>query len=105
LKVLVGRQEGQFKFPQELCSSTGDLDVEVTEGQKKYIDEALLVDAETWFSINSWSKDNPGLLSPKEQAFIGQIGFRVKRSYSLSYKQAKWALDILEKARDLGWIG
>jgi hypothetical protein len=104
-KVVVSRQEDLFKFPQELCSSTGDLDVEVTEGQKKYIDEALLVDAETWFSINSWSKDNPGLLSPKEQAFIGQIGFRVKRSYSLSYKQAKWALDILEKARDLGWIG
>ena len=61
------------------------------------------VDCEIWFSINHWSKDNPGELTPKEQAFTGQVGFNIKRNRPLTYKQAKWALDILEKAKDKGW--
>ena len=90
-------------MPAELCSTSGDLDVEVTEGQKKFIDEASAISPDTWFSINAWAKDNDDALSPKEKAFIGQVAYSVKKGRLLTYKQAKWALDILDKAKDKGW--
>lgn len=103
LKVKFNEDSEKYALPEGLCSSTGDIDIEVTEGQKKVIAEASEYDSSIWFSINSWSKENPGLLTPKEQAFTGQVGFLVKRHNSLTYKQAKWALDILDKAKDEGW--
>ena len=61
------------------------------------------VETDKWFALNKWSKDNPGELTPKEQAFIGQVAFSSKRGRALTYKQSKWALDIYEKAVDAGW--
>ncbi len=104
LKVKFNSEAEKYKFPAELCSSTGDIDTEVTEGQKKVIANAAEYDAPVWFSICSWSKENPGNLSPKEQAFMGQVGYLVKRHLSLTYKQAKWALDIYDKAVEKGWV-
>lgn len=103
LKTAITNTNSQYSVSQELCSATGDVDIEVTEGQRKVMEEALGVNSETWFSINKWSKDNPGLLAPREQAFTGQIGFNTKRGRLITYKQAKWALSILEKASELGW--
>ncbi len=103
LKVKFNADATKYALPDGLCSSTGDINIEVTEGQKKVIAAASEYDSSVWFGINAWSKDNPGKLTPKEQAFMGQIGFLVKRNLSLTYKQAKWALDILEKAQDEGW--
>lgn len=103
LKVKFNENVEKYTIPSEICSATGDIDIEVTEGQKKTIAKASEYDASVWFSINTWSKDHPGLLSPKEQAFTGQVGFLVKRNQSLTYKQAKWALDIYDKAVDEGW--
>lgn len=103
MKTKLSTTDNKFTIPNDICSSSGDLDMEVTEGQQKYINEAMNVDCEIWFSINHWSKDNPGELTPKEQAFTGQVGFNIKRNRPLTYKQAKWALDILEKAKDKGW--
>ena len=103
LKTKLSNKGTAFNVPAELCSASGDLDLEVTEAQQKYIDEAVSIDAEVWFSINKWSKENPGCLTPKEQAFIGQVGFNVKRNRPLTYKQSKWALSIFEKAQDKGW--
>ena len=103
LKTKLSNKGTAFNVPAELCSASGDLDSEVTEAQQKYIDEAVSITAEVWFSINKWSKENPGILTPKEQAFIGQVGFNVKRNRPLTYKQSKWALSIFEKAQDKGW--
>lgn len=103
LKVKISGEGTKYNIPSELCTSNGDIDVEVTEGQKKVIAEAATVSDATWFSINSWSKANPGQITPMEQAFTGQIGFMVKRNQSMTYKQAKWALSILEKAIEAGW--
>ena len=103
LKIKVSNLGTSINIPQNLCSATGDMDVEVTEGQQKFINEAAEIDAETWFSINNWSKDNPGELTPKEQAFVGQVAWNMKRNKPLTYKQSKWALDIYEKAKDAGW--
>lgn len=103
LKAEINKSGTRYNVPQELCSAAGDMDVEVTEGQRKVIEEAVEISPDIWFSINKWSKDNPGLLAPREQAFMGQIGFNVKCGRPLTYKQAKWALSILEKAQELGW--
>lgn len=103
LKTKLANEGNKYNIPADLIGSTGDVDVEITEGQKKKMEEAKDIDSETWFSINQWSKDNPGELTPKEQAFIGQVAFNVKRGRALTYKQAKWALDIYEKAVDAGW--
>lgn len=103
LKVKASSLEAKYNIPQDLCSTSGDMDIEVTEGQQKFIDEASGIDSSVWFSINKWSKDNPGKLTPKEQAFVGQVGFNLKRNKPLTYKQAKWALDIYDKAIETGW--
>lgn len=44
------------------------------------------------------------LFTPRETAFTGFIGYRIKRGLGVSYKQAKWAIDLLEKAKDKGWV-
>lgn len=103
LKVKASNLDAKFNIPQNLCSASGDMDIEVTEGQQKFIDEASEIESSVWFSINKWSKDNPGKLTPKEQAFVGQVGFNLKRNRPLTYKQAKWALDIYDKAVEAGW--
>lgn len=103
LKNKLNSTGDKYTVPSEICSKNGDVDIEITEGQQKYINEAVNIDCNTWFSINQWSKNHPGILTPKEQAFIGQVGFNIKRNRPLTYKQAKWALDILEKATDNGW--
>lgn len=61
------------------------------------------MDPEKWFSLSEWSKDNPGKLTPKEQAFIGQLVHFSKEGRTLSYKLSKWALDLYEKALEAGW--
>lgn len=103
LKVKASNLSAKYNIPQDLCSATGDMDIEVTEGQQKFINEASEIDPAFWFSINKWSKDNPGELTPKEQAFVAQVGFNLKRKKPLTYKQAKWALDIYDKAKEAGW--
>ena len=91
-----------LNFPQDLISSSGDSDEEVTDGQKRVIDEMKEVSADVWFSINKWGKGS-FVLTPRENAFIAQMGFRIKRGSDVSYKQAKWALALLEKAKANGW--
>lgn len=86
LKTKLSSQGTYYNIPAELCSTSGDLDTEVTEGQQKFINEAATIDTDVWFSINKWSKENPGELTPKEQAFVGQVGFNLKRNRSLTYK-------------------
>lgn len=103
LKTKLSQEGDKYNIPAELLGGVGDVDEEITEGQKKKIDEAKGVDPEKWFSLSEWSKDNPGKLTPKEQAFIGQLVHFSKEGRTLSYKLSKWALDIYEKAVDAGW--
>jgi hypothetical protein len=94
--------KADYKLPAGLCSSTGDQDAEVTEGQQKVIDMMLDTDKDMWWSMHRWSKDTLKL-TPKEQVFIGQLAYRLSHNLSVTYKQAKWAFDIKDKAEDLGW--
>lgn len=103
LKTKLSQEGDKYNVPAELLGGVGDVDEEITEGQKKKIDEAKGVDSEKWFSLSEWSKDNPGKLTSKEQAFIGQLVHFSKEGRNLSYKLSKWALDLYEKALEAGW--
>ena len=103
LKTKLSQEGDKYNIPAELLGGVGDVDEEITEGQKKKNDEAKGVDPEKWFSLSEWSKDNPGKLTPKEQAFIGQLVHFQKDGRTLSYKLSKWALDLYEKALEAGW--
>ena len=103
LKTKIDNESGKYQIPLDLCSASGDIDIEITEGQQKVIDAATAINYDVWFSVSAWSKENFGKLSPKEQAFVGNVGFLKKRGKHLSYKQSKWALDLLDKAEDAGW--
>ena len=103
LKTTMEQNQSEFIFPKDLLSSNGDVDEEITEGQQKVIDEVAQYTSDMWYSINKWSKANPGKLTPKDQAFAGQVGYRVSRGWGLSYKQSRWALDVKDKAEEAGW--
>lgn len=95
--------ESGLNLPVDVLSSSGDSDEEITDKQQKLIDDMKAVPAEKWFSINRWAKDTL-LLTPRETAFIGQMGYRIKRGFAVTYKQAKWALDLYDKAETKGWV-
>ena len=102
VKLQATMSEKGLKFPQDIISSVGDSDEEITDGQQRKIDEMRKVPADRWFSINNWAKETL-LLTPRETAFIGQMGYRIKRGFGVTYKQAKWAMDLYEKAQTKGW--
>ncbi len=87
-------------IPSEILTSKEDF--QMTPSMQKTYDTANDYDYETWHDINIWGKQT-GLISPKETAFMGSIYYWSKRGKELSYKQAKYALDILRKARAAGW--
>lgn len=102
LRVKLDEKSSEFALPKEVLSNAGDEDEEITDGQKRKISEAGEVSADEWWSINRWAKET-FKLTPRETAFIGQMGYRVKRGFDISFKQAKWALDLYEKAKANGW--
>lgn len=102
LKVNIDKYSDKYVVPANLLSNTGDTDVEITEGQQKIIDELLAMDCDLFYGIVKWDRAN-FKLTPKEQAFTGQIAFRLQRKLPISYKMAKGALDIRDKAESMGW--
>ena len=91
-----------LKFPQDLLSSSGDGDDEITDGQRRVIDEMKEVSADVWISISRWARETL-LFTPRETAFMGLMGYRIIRRLNVSYSQAKWAIALLEKAKARGW--
>ncbi|MCM1141218.1 MAG: AIPR family protein [Muribaculum sp.] len=91
---------GHIKVSSDILTSQEEF--AITPSMQKKIDLANDYDYGIWLDLNRWGK-NYGLLTPREIAFMGNIYYSVKRGKDLSYKQAKWALSILEKARAAGW--
>lgn len=89
-----------ISVPKDILSSEENF--QMTPSMQKTYDTANTYDYETWHDINKWGKET-GLISPKETAFMGSIYYWGKRGKDLSYKQAKYALDIMSKARAAGW--
>ena len=92
----------EFAVPTELISSESEVETEINEGQQRVIDEAANYDEGVWFSINRWAKETEAL-TPRETSFMGQFAFMIKRNRPYTYKQARWALDLLEKSKKAGW--
>lgn len=89
-----------IKIPSDILSS--DEDFEMTPAMIRMGEIANNYDYEIWHDINLWGKET-GLISPRETAFMGSIYYWCKRGKELNYKQAKYAMKVLEKARSNGW--
>lgn len=95
--------DNPFVVPQELIGAPEEPGLELTEYQKKKMETAHLIPSESWVSLLEWGKDTLQL-SSKELIFINNVVARRKRKADLTYKQAKWALDIISNAKKLGWV-
>lgn len=102
LKTKLSNQDEAYSLPRNTLAAASDLEPEINDAQQAVINKAGEVDAEIWFSINKWGKENDGL-TPTEVSFIGNFAYMVKRNRPYTYKQAKWALSIYEKAESHGW--
>lgn len=81
---------------------TTKVDPEMTPSMIRTTETANNYDYETWHDINIWGKKT-GLISPRDAAFMGSIYWWCKKGKELTYKQAKYAMNVLEKARAAGW--
>lgn len=102
LKTKLDNQGADFALPTDILSTTSDQATEVNEAQQQVISKAGDVSSEVWSSISSWAKEHDAL-TPAEVSFIGNFAFMIKRGRPFTYKQAKWALSIYEKAQRSGW--
>ena len=90
-----------IKIPSDILSS--DEDFEMTQAMAHITETANSYDYETWHDINIWGKET-GLISPRDTAFMGSIYYWSKRGKQLTYKQARYAMKVLEQARSKGWV-
>lgn len=102
LKTKLNNLGESISIPQDILASAGEQVTEINEAQQAVIAKAGEIKAETWFNLNKWGKENE-YLTPTETSFIGNFAFMVKRNRPFTYKQAKWALSIYEKAQGFGW--
>lgn len=103
LKTKLENQGETYAFPKNTMVLTSDQEPEINAGQQAVIQEAGLYEANIWFGINKWAKENEAL-TPIEVSFIGNFAYMIKRNRPYTYKQARWALSILEKAKNAGWV-
>lgn len=89
-----------LSIPSEIISSKEDF--EMTPAMTRMTETANSYDYETWHDINIWGKET-GLISPRDTAFMGSIYYWCKRGKELTYKQARYAMKVLEQARSKGW--
>lgn len=95
-----------YKIPKEiLCQEQiidGGLSNVLNEAQQKIVSEAHRINANEWTDLHQWSKDVE-CLTPLEISFVGNFAFMVKKNKPFTYKQAKKALELREKAITAGW--
>lgn len=103
LKTKLNNQGAELAMPKSVLSSSSEQETEISEAQQTIINNAGQIDSSVWFSINKWGKENYGVLTPGELSFIGNFAFMIKRERPYTYKQAKWALSLYEKAKNAGW--
>lgn len=74
----------------------------ITEEEKKIIDSAAEVSPEIWFELSKWAKETSNF-QPWLRSMLFSVGTLVGRGKKPSLKQAKHALDALEKAQEKGF--
>ena len=75
----------------------------LTEDDQKLIDHAAMISAETWFALSRWAKETNNF-QPWLRSMLFSVGTLVGRGRKPSIKQAKHALNALEKAKEKGFI-
>ncbi len=76
----------------------------LNETQQKRIEEAEAVESTYWFALANWAKSHD-LLTPMDRKAAFNFGTMKSRNKKMaSLKQAQYALQIIEKAKDLGFI-
>lgn len=69
----------------------------------KIIEEASNIEAEVWFLISKWAKEN-NKFTPFDRKLAYNLGVLANRKASLSVKQSKNALRIIKSAVDNGFV-
>jgi len=95
----------KYKIPQDILSADSSDDptqVVLNEAQQKIVDDTRQISADEWSSLYQWSKATESF-TPLQSAFIGNFASMIKKNRLFSYKQAKQALDLYEKAKNAGW--
>ena len=60
------------------------------------------MEPETWFALSHWAKVNDEL-QPKERSLAYSVGKVLNNGNMPSPRQAKWAVDILQRAEASGF--
>ena len=102
LKAKLNNLGSTSRLPNDVLAASSEQETDVNEAQQAIITQAGDIDASVWFSINKWGKENYEL-TPVEVSFIGNFAYMIKRGRPYTYKQARWALAIYEKAENAGW--
>lgn len=76
--------------------------LELNPEELKLIEQAELVNSETWFAISKWAKDG-NQFTPFDRKLIYNIGVLRSRNKGLSIKQAKQAIRILNESYQKGY--
>ena len=75
---------------------------ELSPQESKMIEEASKINAEIWFALAKWAKEN-NRFTPFDRKLSYNLGVLANRKAPLSPKQAKNALRILKQSRDEGF--
>ena len=75
----------------------------LTEEDKKIIDEAAAVPAETWFALSKWAKETNNF-QPWLRSMLFSVGTLTGRGRKPSIKQSKHALKALAEAKGKGFL-
>lgn len=94
------------KFGQELMQTeTNDDGSYLNEAQQNKIQEAESIEANYWFALANWAKTRD-MLTPMDRKAAFNFGTMRSRNRTFkSLKQAQNALKIVEKAKELGFLG
>jgi hypothetical protein len=70
--------------------------------QDHYLEETSVIPSGTWFALAKWAKDN-NKFGITERKFLYNIGKYINSPNGISPRQAKWAHDLYEQAKEDGF--
>lgn len=94
------------KFGEELMQrETNDDGTRLNEAQQNCIEEADAIEPNYWFGLAKWTKAH-GYLTPMERKAAFNFGCRrSKNQFVRSLREARYALNIVKQAEELGYKG
>ncbi|MEJ2905145.1 AIPR family protein [Pedobacter panaciterrae] len=75
----------------------------VSEFDIRVLEEASSIDAEIWFGISKWAKEN-SKFTPFDRKLLFNLGVLANRKAILNIKQAKNALRLIKASKEQGFV-